>query len=88
MMHEPEADNVLEFGRTKIVETETAPGVKEQATVDMLMATIEQMDQGIKLVIQVIADHDKRLRALELSVRKLERKNVPSIVNSQGERVN
>lgn len=56
-------------------------------TVAQMMAVNEAIDQGMKLVLKVLTDQEKRIRALELSIRKLERKNLPVIVNSRGEGV-
>jgi hypothetical protein len=56
--------------------------------VETLMNSIEQLDKGLKLMIDVISGQEKRLRYLELELRKLQRKNVPAIVNQHGERAN
>jgi hypothetical protein len=60
------------------------PNEPNEPSLAMLMATIEEMDRGIKLMIGVIAEQDKRIRYLELQERKAQRKNMPVIVNSAG----
>jgi hypothetical protein len=59
-----------------------------RVTITALMDAVEQMDKGMKLVLDVLSQHDKRIRALELEMRKLTRKNLPVIVNQHGERAN
>lgn len=53
-----------------------------------LLSSVEQLDAGMKTVCGLLADFDRRLRALEMAQRKADRKNVPVIVNAQGERAN
>lgn len=60
------------------------PSQPVEPSVAMLVATIEEMDRGIKLMIGVIAEQDKRIRYLELQERKAARRNVPVIVNKLG----
>lgn len=78
MIHEPQPN---------VVELRPKSDVPDQ-TVEVLMAAVEQLDQGVRLMTTVIGQQDKRIRALELAIRKLEKKNVPAIVNLHGERVN
>lgn len=63
------------------------PSQPTEPTTAMLMALIEEMDRGIKLMIGVIAEQDRRLRYLELQDRKAQRKNMPVIVNQLGQPV-
>ena len=80
MIHEPQP-NVVEL-RPK------SDDDKPDQTLEVLIAAVEQLDQGVRLMTTVIGQQDKRIRALELAMRKLEKKNVPAIVNQLGERVN
>lgn len=63
------------------------PSQPTEPSIAMLMATIEEMDRGIKMMIAVIAEQDKRIRYLELQDRKAQRKNMPVIVNQLGQPV-
>lgn len=63
------------------------PSEPIEPSIAMLMATIEEMDRGIKMMIGVITEQDKRLRYLELQDRKAQRKNIPVIVNQLGQPV-
>lgn len=63
------------------------PSEPTEPSIAMLMATIEEMDRGIKMMIAVIAEQDKRIRYLELQDRKAQRKNMPVIVNQLGQPV-
>ncbi len=63
------------------------PSLPIEPSIPMLMATIEEMDRGMKLMIGVITDHDRRIRYLELQERKAARRNVPAIVNQLGQPV-
>jgi alpha-D-ribose 1-methylphosphonate 5-triphosphate synthase subunit PhnH len=65
MIHEPQP-NVVEL-RPK----SDAP----DKTVEVLMAAVEQLDQGVRLMTTVIGQQDKRIRALELAANKLKRTN-------------
>jgi hypothetical protein len=56
-------------------------------TIANLTASFESLDQGLKLMIDALTQQDKRIRALELALRKAERKNVPVLVNQHGEKV-
>ena len=80
MIHEPQP-NVVPL-RPK------ADDEKPDATLEVLIDTVRQLDEGVRLMTTVIGQQDKRIRALELAMRKLEKKNVPAIVNQHGERVN
>lgn len=63
------------------------PSQPTEPSIAMLVATIEEMDRGIKMMITVIAEQDKRIRYLELQERKAQRKNIPVIVNQLGQPV-
>lgn len=63
------------------------PSQPTEPSIAMLLATIEEMDRGIKMMITVIAEQDKRIRYLELQERKAQRKNIPVIVNQLGQPV-
>lgn len=82
-------DNVTPFP-VKEPEAEHAyPAQTEDAVaLQNLIGAVEQLDAGMKMALSLLADFDKRLRALELAQRKADRKNVPVIVNSQGHQVN
>lgn len=78
MIHEPQP-NVVPL-RAQSQETDL--------TIEALIGAVEQLDQGVRLMTEVIGQQDKRIRALELAMRKLEKKNVPVIVNQHGQPVN
>lgn len=86
------AENVLSFpAKIEQADTPAAPPNEAREALDAvkaLTATVEELDRGMKMMVGIIAEHDTRLRALELAVRKLERRNVPAIVNPRGERAN
>lgn len=63
------------------------PSEPSEPSIAMLIATIEEMDRGIKMMIGVIAEQDRRIRYLELQERKAARRNVPVIVNQLGQPV-
>jgi hypothetical protein len=80
---------VHEFPRSKVLETNKSEVEELKATVAMLFRVCEDLDRGMKLMTKaVLADHDIRLRHLELELRKIQRKNMLVIVNPQSERAN
>lgn len=79
----PMDENVIQLER----KVQAPAPQQEPPSLESLMLLVEQMDRGMKLMIDVIAQYDYRLRALELAVRKLARKNVPAIVNQRGQPV-
>lgn len=58
----------------------------DKATVANLVSAVENIDTGMKLMIDTLVDMEKRLRKLELGERKKDRKL--AILNQNGERVN
>lgn len=64
------------------------PTIKEddKATVANLVSAVENIDTGMKLMIDTLVDMEKRLRKFELGERKKDRKL--AILNQNGERVN
>lgn len=56
-------------------------------TLDAIVGQMEMMASNIAILIELATRMDTRVRALELSVRKTERRNVPVIVNQLGQPV-
>lgn len=71
------------------LDPEASPAPEDlREIVASLIATIAEMEGGMKVLVDVIAKHDVQIRKLELELRKILRKNVPVIVNQHGERAN
>lgn len=66
---------------------EPVPFQPTEPSIAQLLAMCEEMDRGMKLMVGVIAEQDKRIRHLELQERKAARRNVPVIVNQMGQPV-
>lgn len=56
--------------------------------VQTLMTSLEAIEENIRVVLDILKEQDKQIRRLELARRKIERKNVPVIVDPQGKRAN
>lgn len=97
MIHEPEPttmegedSNVVSLRLPPLPIASRAVAITEQdaPTIEQLVLTVEGLDKGMKLMIGVITDQDRRLRTLKLAKNKADRKTVPVIVNQHGQPVN
>lgn len=82
-------ENVLPLIRKAMAEPGTSIPVESiDDVVKTLIAAVEEMDRGLKIMVGLLTEHEGRVRKLELAQRKADRKMVAAIVNAQGERVN
>ncbi len=103
VLHEPEPavmdgeeDNVVSFRPAIPINHGDQPQPEEppvadggmEAIVSQLLDTVGHMDAGFKMMAGLIADIELRVRRLELAQRKVDRKNIPVIVNRLGQPVN
>lgn len=62
----------------------TVPVEPVAPTLEAVITQMEVMASNIAILIEFATRMDMRIRALELSMRKMERRNVPAIVNQDG----